>query len=165
VIWLSENVFVLANVKVTITGNPLLPPIETPDADVSLYGVPWLSYWVDVRDTRDPASPGELFMRVPLTNAIQVISGPPQPWQAFRVWEFVADPAIVDLNRIGGGQLQLVLYGAPPKSFAVQTTNSLDVQPAAWTTYGTTGAMTNSFRLFPPFQPTEAKRFYRGKEL
>jgi hypothetical protein len=108
VIILSGNVFLLANVKVMIAGNPWLPSIETPGADVSLYGEPWLSYWVEVRDTRDPANPWELFMRVPLTNAIQVISGPPKSWQSFRVHAFVADPAIVDLkldetkwNRLG----------------------------------------------------------------
>jgi hypothetical protein len=165
VIILSGNVFLLANVAVNLSGHPVLPPFVSPGAAVSLYGVPWLSHWVEVRDTRDPASPWELFMRVPLTNAIQVISGPPKSWQAFRVHAFVADPAILDLNRLSQTDVQLVLYGAPPKSFAVQTTNSLDVQPAGWTTYGTTGVMTNSFRIFPPFKPTEAKRFYRGKEL
>jgi hypothetical protein len=164
-ILLPTNIFLLVNVAVNIAGNPVLPPVVSAGSSVSLYGRAWHSYWVEQRNTSDSASAWALFQRVPLTNDLQVISGPPEPWQAFRVWEFVADPPIVDLNRSVGGQLQLVLYGAPPKSFEVQTTNSLGLRSATWATYGTTGAMTNSFRIFPPFTPTDVKRFYRGKEL
>ena len=166
VILLPSNVFLFVNVAVNVAGNPVLPPVVSPGAAVSLYGRAWHSYWVEQRNPSDPASQWELFMRVPLTNDLQVISGPPQPWQAFRVSEFVADPAIVDLNHAGDRQVQLVLYGAPPKSFAVQTTDRLDLLPAAWSTWATTGTMTNSFRLFPPFTPpTNTNQFYRAKEL
>jgi hypothetical protein len=157
----SDNVFLLVNVTVNLADYPPWPPT----AAISLRGKAWRSYWVEVRDTRDAASPWGLFMRVPQTNDLQVISGPPKSWQAFRVWEFVADPAIVDLNRIEGGDLRPVLYGKPPTSFELLTTESLDAPSAGWAVSGTTGPMTNSFRLFPSFPPAEAKRFYRGKEL
>ena len=166
VILLPGNVFLLVNVAVNVAGNPVLPPVVSPGAAVSLYGRAWHSYWVEVRDTREAAGEWQFWKRVPQTNDIQVISGPPSAWQSFRVWEFVADPAILDLNRISKTNVQMVLYGALPKSFAVQTTTSFDGLPADWTPSGlATGPMTNSFRIFPAFTPTEEKRFYRGKEL
>jgi len=165
VILLSDRVLLLVNVAVDWAGNSLVPPQIPASPSVSLYGRAWHSYWVVVRDTPNPASPWQLFARVPLTNDLEVISGPPVAWQAFRVWEFMADPAIVDLNRVAGGQLQLVLYGATNRSFRVETTNSLDRLPAGWAAWAETGVMTNTFRLFTPFTPTEKQRFYRGKQL
>lgn len=168
VILLGADAFLLQNVAVNIPpGNPMLPSTVSVGPSLSLYGQPWHSYWVEVRDTRNPAGDWGLFRRVPLTSAMQVLTGPPKPWQAFRVWEFVADPAIVDLNRATGGQVQLVLYGAPPKSFEVQTTDSLDTQPADWAPTGlATGPMTNAFRIFPAFAPLpEPNRFFRSKEV
>jgi len=90
----------------------------------------------------------------------------PPPNTAFRVWEFVADPPLVELSRIGSGQLQLLLYGAPPKSLEVQAAASLDMPPGGWGTWATTGPMTNSFRLFLPFAPPpNTNCFYRAREL
>jgi hypothetical protein len=119
---------------------------------------------VEQRDARHPANPWQFLARVPQTNQFQTFAAAPPANTALRVWEFVADPAIVDLNRVGGGPVQLVLYGAPPKSYEVQTTNSLDVLPAGWVPLTTTGSMTNSFHLFSAFTPTEPKRFYRARE-
>ena len=102
---------------------------------------------------------------MPLPNAFQTFARAPPPNTVFRVWEFVADPSIVDRYRASRTNVGLVLHGAPPKRFEVQTPTSLDVLPAAWASWAATGPMTNSFRLFPAFTPTEVKRFYRGKEL
>ena len=165
VILLQSNAFVLVNVAVNVTGNPVLPPTVSAGAAVSLYGHAWRSYWVEMRDARDPVSAWLLFQRVPLTNDLQVIGGPPESWMAFRVSEFTANPPIVDLHHAEGGQLRLVLYGGPTKSFELQTTNTLPKLPATWSFYATTGTMTNSFRIFPPFTPSNPRLFYRAKEL
>jgi hypothetical protein len=152
------------NVAVNISGHPVLPHTVSAGPSVSLYGRIWRSYWVEVRDTRAAESPWQFYARVPQTNALQVISGPPKPWQAFRVWEFVADPPILDMVRAGRTNVGVVLYGTPPRNYAVETSPRLDVPAPVWTPWTSTGPMTNSFRIFPAFRPAEARRFYRGKE-
>jgi hypothetical protein len=54
--------------------------------------------------------------RVPLTTIFQTFALAPPPNTAFRVWEFVADLAILDLNRLSRTNVQLVLYGTPPRN-------------------------------------------------
>lgn len=166
VILLPDKVFLLQNVAVNVAGNPVLPPVVSPGAALSLYGKAWHSYWVEVRDTRNPANDWGLFRRVPATNDLMVLGSAPKPWQAFRVWEFVADPAILDLSRGAGGQFQPVLFGAPSKSYAVETAPDLGPATATWEPTGlVTGPMTNSFRIFAPFTPLpEAQRFFRSTE-
>ena len=166
VILLNDRAFLLSNVAINIPpGNPVLPPTLVVSSTLNLYGKAWHSYWVEQRDTRFADSPWVFTARVPLTNAFQAFASAPPANTAYRVSEFVADPAILDLNRVSKTNVQMVLYGALSKSFEVQTTNSFDRLPPAWSTWATTGAMTNSFRIFPPFTPSGPQRFYRGKEL
>ena len=165
VILLPGNVFLLVNVAVNLPGNPVLPPAVSPGAAVSLYGRAWHSYWVEARDTRDAANPWGLFARVPLTNDIQVVSGPPDSWRAFRVREFMADPPLLDLWPLPSQQGQLVLYGATNVSFRVETTNSLPTPPAGWAPWADTGSMTNTFRILPTFPTTDTQRFWRARQL
>ena len=80
------------------------------------------------------------------------------------MWEFVADPPILDLWLQSGPQTQLVLYGATNKNYAVQFTNALPDTAGDWPVLAT-ASMTNSCRLFPPAAATEAQRFFRAREL
>jgi hypothetical protein len=99
---------------------------------------------------------------VPLTNAFQAFAPAPPPHTAFRVYEFVADPSILDLNRAGGGQVQLVLYGAPPKTFVLLSSASLG-DTANWQP-GASVTLTNPFRIFSPMLATNTTFFLRAKE-
>ena len=164
VILLNCNVLLLQNVAVNWAGCALLPPVIPASGLLSLYAQPWNSYWVETLDTRNATNQWQFYERIPATNDLQVISGSFPSWLAFQVYEFVADPPILDLNRISRTNVQFVLYGAPPNNFGVQTTDSLDTQPIDWSLLETTCAMTNSFRIFAPFAPTDAMRFYRAQE-
>jgi hypothetical protein len=156
-ILLSNGPFLLANVSINIPGN-VIPPSPT----LTLYGQAWHSYWVDKRDTSSPDSPWVFAARVPLTNAFQAFAPAPPPHTAFRVTEFVANPSILDLNRAGGGQVQLVLYGAPPKTFVLLSSVSLG-DTANWQPGGSV-TLTNPFRIFPPMLATNTTFFLRAKE-
>ena len=146
-------------------GNPVLPPTLIASPTLTLYGKAWHSYWVERRDTSVPGSSWVFAARVPLTSSFQAFAPAPPPNTAFRVFEFVADPPILELWPQPGQQVQLVLYGAPAKTFELQTTNTLPKLPTTWSFYETTGTMTNSFRIFPPFTPSNPRLFYRAKEL
>ena len=157
--------YLVAGVTGSLASNAFGPGVVSAGASVSLYGKAWHSYWVEVRDTRNPANAWRLFQLVPATNDLQVISGPPKSWQAFRVSEFVADPPLLDIRRDGPLAARLVLYGPLARSFRVESTNLLATAPAAWPpTTLSTGPMTNTFRIFPAFPTTEPKRFYRAKQ-
>jgi hypothetical protein len=83
---------------------------------------------------------------------------------AFRVRELIADPPLVEIHPAGGPALGLILHGLPGRSYAVETTPSLDALPADWQLWGATGLMTNSFRFLPPFMPGENARSFRAEE-
>ena len=103
--------------------------------------------------------------RVPLTNALQVFAPAPPPNTGFRVWEFVADPPILDISRVAPQTAQFVFYGATNRSFSLETTSVLEVTPEPWSPSGlSTGPMTNTFRIFPSFPTMDEKRFYRAKQ-
>lgn len=158
--------FLLQNTAINMIGSPLLPATLSAGPNLTLYGRAWHSYWIDRLDTRQPDNSWQLFARVPLTNAVMVVSGAPKSWQAFRAYEFVAEPPILDIARTGPLAARLVVYGQTNRSIAVETTPSLDVLPAPWLPTGLgTGPMTNTFRIFPTFPATEAKRFYRARQL
>jgi len=160
---LNNDVFLLVNVAVSITGNPALPPIVSAGPSLSLYGLAWHSYEVDWRDTRVAGSPWQLYRRVPLTNDIEVVGGPPDPWQDFRVEEFVANPAILDLNLLGGQTGQVVLYAATNQTFRVESTPSVN-HPVVWSPFSGDFAMTNSFRILGPFPTTAPMQFFRWRQ-
>ncbi|MBI5383403.1 MAG: hypothetical protein HZA90_01810 [Verrucomicrobia bacterium] len=159
----NSAVFLLANVAVTLPG---LIVQATPA--MVLHGQPWHSYWVEQRDTRQADSPWTFAARVPVTNTFQTFAPAPPPNAAFRVWEFVGDPAtgkpLLDIGGVAPQAAQLVLYAMTNRTCRVETTNSLDRLPAAWAPWSADVLMTNSFRLFP-VPVTEAKRFFRAREL
>jgi hypothetical protein len=155
----STAVFLLANVAVTLPG-----VIAELSPAMVLHGLAWQSYWVEQRDTRNAANPWQFLARVPQTNEFQTFASAPRPDAAFRVWEFTADPPILDLWRQADGQVQLVLYGATNKTYAVQSTNSLPNIAGDWPEMAT-ASMTNSFRIFPPVPAIESSRFYRGRQM
>jgi hypothetical protein len=165
VILLNDQAWLLGNVSINIPpGNAVLPPTLVASNTLSLYGKAWHSYWVEKLDTSNPASGWQFVARVPLTNAFQAFAGAPPPNTAYRVWEFVADPPILDAFRTPGQQYFLVLYGATNKTYQLQSTSDL-TPPSIWTP-GTVISMTNAFRILPPapFGPPGTSQFFRAKE-
>jgi hypothetical protein len=166
VILLNDEAWLLANVAINIqSGNPVLPPALIASPTLTLYGKTWNSYWIEKRDTSAKAGAWEFVARVPLTNTFQAFAPTPKPNTAYRVREFVADPAILDINLINGTDVQLVLYGQPQISFDVQSAQNIDVSPVVWSPLVATDPMTNSFRIPPPLTPAGTKQFYRSRKL
>ena len=166
VILLNDEAWLLANVAINIqSGNPVLPPALIASPTLTLYGKTWNSYWIEKRDTSAKAGAWEFVARVPLTNTFQAFAPTPKPNTAYRVREFVADPAILDINLINGTDVQLVLYGQPQISFDVQSAQNIDVSPVVWSPLVATDPMTNSFRILPPLRPAGTKQFYRSRKL
>ena len=165
-ILLYPNAFLLANVAVNISsgGSGVLPPLLAANGTLALYGTPWRSYWVERLDTCASNAEWQFFMRVALTNSLQVFAPAPQACAAFRVREFVADPPIVDIFRAGAHSAWLVLYGSTNRSFEIEATGSLSPAPTTWEPWSDTGVMTNTFRIFPSFPASDTKRFFRGKQ-
>jgi hypothetical protein len=161
----NDQAFLLANVAISIPpGNPVLPPTLVASPTLTLYGKAWHSYWVEKLDTSNPATGWQFVARVPLTNAFQTFAGAPPPNTAYRVWEFVADPPILDVFRAPGQQYYLILYGATSETYQLQSTPDL-TPPSTWTP-GTVVNMTNAFRILPPapFGPPGTSQFFRAKE-
>jgi hypothetical protein len=162
----NDQAFLLSNVAIDLSSeNPILPSTLIASPSLTLYGKPWHSYWVEKRDAAQADSPWALAMRVPLVTPFQAIAREPLPDTAYRVWDFVANPGIIDVSQLPGQQPKLVQYGAPNSNYRIATTLSLDVLPANWTTWTETGAMTNAFRFLPNFPGTEPKQFFRSQQL
>ena len=162
VVLLREDAFFLSNVAITIPpGNLILPPTIIPSSTLTLYGKAWHSYWVEQRDTSRIDNPWIFLARVPLTNDFQAFAPAAPANRAFRVWEFVADPSIVDIRKLAGPQIQLVLYGTTNGVYDVQRTNSLANTAGDWPVLATAN-MTNSFRIFPPVSAADPQQFYRA---
>ena len=116
-------------------------------------------------DTRQPDAVWQLFARIPATNGVVVVGSAPESWQAFRVHEFVSDTPFIDVDLVGSSAARLIVYGQTNRSFQVESASRLEAPPAGWSPTGLrTGAMTNTFRIFPTFPATEPNRFYRVKQ-
>jgi hypothetical protein len=142
-------------------GNPVLPATLIASSTLTLYAQPWNSYLVEERNTLIPNSPFTFDARVPLTNTFQAFASAPPPNTAFRITEFVADPPLLDEVLFPGPQDELILYGAPGKTYQIQSNTNL---PGSWTP-GSTVAMTNSFRIFAPVPVMPPSGFFRAKQL
>jgi hypothetical protein len=161
-ILLNTQAFLLANVAINIAaGNPVLPPTLIASPTLTLYGQAWHSYLVENRNPLIPNNPFTFVARVPLTNAFQAFASAPPPNTAFRITEFVADPPLLDQVLLPEQLDELILYGAPGKSYQIQSETSLQ---GSWT-LGSTVAMTNSFRIFAPAPATAPAGFFRAKQL
>jgi hypothetical protein len=156
---LNEQALLLGNVALSIgAGHPFLPAVLAASPTLTLFGNAWDSYAVEKRDTSSTDGPWALASRVPLTSTSQALASSVPPDTNFRVVEFVADPPLLDLWRVGSGGVKLVLFGAN-KNYRVESTGNL-ADPITWTTESHV-SMTNSFRIFPSNPTTEPARFYR----
>ena len=72
-------------------------------------------------------------------SALRVVSGPPNPASAFRVSEFTADPAVVDLSQVSGEQVRLVVFGMPGHAYHVESSLGLDQPGIGWEAWGKPG--------------------------
>jgi HPt (histidine-containing phosphotransfer) domain-containing protein len=163
IILLNSQAFLLANVAINIPpGNPVLPPTLAASSMLTLYGQPWHSYWVERRDTRSDTNPWVFVARIPLTVALQPVTFAAANTE-YQVWDFIADPPILDIFPAAGHQIQFVIYDTPGKSNQLLTTVS--VEPGATWQPGTVTSMTNAFRILPPIPAPDPARFYRAKRL
>ena len=164
IILLNNQAFLLANVAINIPpGNPVLPPTLTASSTLTLYGQPWHSYWVEKRDTLSSTNPWVFVARIPLTAALQPLIPVPGANTEYRVWEFIADPPLLDLFSVAGHQAQCVIYDAPGKTNQLLT--AVSVAPGATWQPGAVTVMTNSFRILAPAAASDPQRFYRAKRL
>jgi hypothetical protein len=164
VILLNNNVFLLENVAINWAGSPALPAATIASSSLSLYGQPWHSYRVDVMPAGGPSNSWQFYARVPLTNAVQLVGSTPGTGQTFRVYEFQANPPILDLISLGQQLGQFVLYGLTNQTYRVETTSNLS-SLVSWLPWSPSISMTNSFRIFAPTNLAAPAQFFRGREL
>lgn len=154
-ILLGDQPFLLSGVAIRAPGVLL-----TNRNELVLAGDAWRSYWVESRNTSSPTNPWTLYSRVPLTNDFQAIGPRAAANVEVRVWEFVADPYLLDLNRVGPA-LQLVLYAPTNRTLAVQAASNLPPL-INWQTFAT-ATMTNTFRIFPAAAPAAPQSYFRAQ--
>jgi hypothetical protein len=164
VILLGTQAFLLANVGINIPpGNPILPATLSASPTLTLYGRPWHSYWIEKRDTRSNLNPWTFATRVPLTTAFQAVAPAPPPNTEFRIWDFTADPPILDLFPATGHQTLMIIYDTPGKTNQLLT--ATNVKPGTTWQPGATASMTNAFRIMVPTVASDPVRFFRAKRL
>ena len=164
VVLFDAEAFVMVNVGVNIPpGNPVLPPISIFAPNIVVRGTAWHSYLLEQRSLLSADAPWQFFSRVPLTNYFHKAFGKPPVNTAFRVSEFIADPAVLELSRMSNGLAQLLLYGTTTNTYQIESTTNL-IAPILWTP-GDTATMTNAFRFFTPASAIEPHRFFRSKKL
>jgi hypothetical protein len=154
----------LCNVAINIPpGNPVLPPTVAASSTLTLYGKAWHSYWVEMRDTTSPLNPWVFAARVPLTNSLQALPLTVAENVAYQVWEFVADPPILDLLPAANHTVLTIVYDAPGKTNQILRASSVD----AGTTWapGDITIMTNSFRNLGVTPASYPIQFFRAKRL
>jgi hypothetical protein len=160
----NNQAFLLANVAINIPpGNPILPAILIASPTLTLYGLPWHSYWIEQRDTGSRLNPWVFMTRVPLTNSFQVLASAPPPGLEFSVWDFVTDSPILDIYPMAGHQTFIIIYDAPGKTDQLLTATNLD-SGALWLS-GVVTTMTNAFQILAPTPASDPVRFYRAKRL
>jgi len=162
-ILLGTSAFLLGNVDISIpAGNPVLPHTVVASGGLTLYGLAWHSYWVEKRDTTSELNPWVFAARVPLTNSLQLFASAPAPNTDYQVWEFAADPPILDLSPATTGHFLLVVYDTTGKSNEVLKASSV-TNGTVWAVDGTI-INTNSFR-FLSVTNSYPVRFFRAKRI
>jgi CHASE3 domain sensor protein len=160
----TDQAFLLANVGISIpAGNPFLPSTLIASPSLTLYGRPWHSYWVEQRDTRSDTNAWLFLARVPMTNSFQAFAPTPPANTEYRLWDFIADPPIMDMFAAGNQQTYTILYGATNKNYALLTVPTL-ASGSTWTT-NTIINMTNAFRIQPSVAAPDFIRFFKAREL
>jgi hypothetical protein len=161
---LGTNAFLLGNVDISIPpGNPVLPPTVAASGQLTLYGRAWHSYWVEQRDTSLELNPWVFAARVGLTNSLQPFAPAPAPNTEYQVWEFVADPPILDLFPAANHHSLLIIYDTPGKTNQLLKASSL-TNGTTWATDVKT-IMTNSFRNLGATSNSYPVRFFRAQRL
>jgi hypothetical protein len=158
----NNQAFFLANVAINIAAAGSTPPaMLNASGMLTLYGTAWHSYRVEERNTLVPGSPVTVLL-VPLTNSFETLAAAPSTNTAFLVTDFVANPAILQLEITAESEVQLVLYGLTNATYQVQTATDLR-GPNIWTS-GSEVVMTNAFRIFPETPLTGEQQFYRAEQ-
>jgi len=161
---LGTSAFLLCNVDIHIpAGNPVLPPTIAASSTLTLYGKAWHSYWVDMRDTTVPLNPWVFALRVPLTNSLQPLALTLAADTDYRVYEFVADPPILDISPAPNNHSRLIVYETPGMTDAIIKASSL-TNGTVWAVDGTV-IMTNSFRDLGTTSNSYPARYFRAKRL
>ncbi len=161
---LNDAPFLLSGVNVDFAaGTPHLPATLLGGTNLVLHGLPWHSYWVEIRDTTAATNAWQFAQRVPLTNEFQVIATRAPANREFRVWEFVADPYWLELSLQTDANIRLVLYGPANQTFEVLATTNL-TPVINWQTLDTI-TLTNTFRIFAPEPMTAPERYFRVNPL
>lgn len=161
----NSDALLLAGVAIDLQSNPggVLPPFLAPSQSLVLYGQPWRAYRIESRNPFEAGSPWLLYLRVPLTEPLQILGPRPPVDLVLRVRAFTADPPEVDIRRASPGQVELILFGVPGRTYRLESTTSLDT-PVGWQN-GPATTMTNSFFIFPSAGTTNNARFYRARQL
>ncbi|HYG24200.1 MAG TPA: hypothetical protein VEH04_15590 [Verrucomicrobiae bacterium] len=141
-------------------GTPGLPLTRIAATNLVMRGVPWRSYWIEYRNPEAPQIPWAFYGRVPLTNDFQVIAPPATGSVEYRAWEFVAEPALLDLHIRQATNVQLTLY-APSGSIRHLLANT-NLLSAPWQAFDTV-VMTNTFRILQPRPSNGKSEFFRAE--
>jgi len=141
----------------------VLPPTVAASGQLTLYGRAWHSYWVEQRDTSLELNPWVFAARVGLTNSLQPFAPAPAPNTEYQVWEFVADPPILDLFPAANHHSLLIIYDTPGKTNQLLKASSL-TNGTTWATDVKT-IMTNSFRNLGATSNSYPVRFFRAQRL
>jgi hypothetical protein len=154
---------VMANARVDLGVNGQMPAsFAMPSSCVALHARPWRSYLVEYRPVGATNASWQFYQRVPMTTWVQVVGVMPPGNCEFRAMEFVADPPVFDMAVLTNRTVQLILFGAPGKSYRLQTSPQI-MPPATWQP-GPAVTMTNSFRLIPWQSGPESALFFRAHE-
>jgi hypothetical protein len=142
--------------RVIIIGNePLLEATRGTNATVwlTLYGKPGSSYQITSSSYIPRAKPWPAAWKIGLTGLLDSFPLPDttRPAQFFEAFEFIADPPILEVEAGGETSGNLVLFGTPGATYAVESTT--DLTGATGWTQVTTVTLTNSFTVLEGVMP------------
>lgn len=164
-ILLNDTALLISNVALNFESSPngIIPDFVNSGTEMVLYAHAWNAYLIEARDTRFPNSPWNLYLRVPMTNAIQTVAPRPQLDLAFRVTPLLADPPALRIDRLADQQTQVTLFGLTGGTYRIESKSALGTVET-WQN-GPTVTLTNAFRIFPESASAEPSRYYRARKL
>jgi hypothetical protein len=128
---------------------------------LALYGNPGASYQI-VCSTNLLMTNWLPTWRVPMTNSYALFNANDSLPQVFyRVWEFFADPPILELGGVGTSSMALLLYGEAGTNYGLQATTNL-ANSNAWFP-AMNFMLTNSFQFISEGTTTNRALFFRAK--
>lgn len=139
----------------------MLPPTIAASSTLTLYGQAWHSYWVDMRDSSSPLNPWVFATRVPLTNSLQPLALTLAENTEYQVYEFVANPPILDLFPAANHNSRMIVYDTPGMTDQILKASSV-TNGTVWAVDGEI-IMTNSFRDLGTTSNSYPMRFFRAK--